>query len=157
MDVANQPTPPPGASLEGVGRGWCMRVLLSLTMRLRKKIIYFNNGFILVLLFNWSLSPPNRWHYISQAITVEPPLLYHLLQDRLFLVGCCVYPHQSAAVLGLGVIHFILFFHCPNCHPNIGTTSPYTLQPHAPSLQHPSYCYHQFLVGCCLFSLEIGH
>jgi hypothetical protein len=37
MDVANQPTPPPGASSEGVGRGWFTRVLLSLTMQPRKK------------------------------------------------------------------------------------------------------------------------
>jgi hypothetical protein len=59
---------------------------------------------------------------------VEPPLLYHLLQACLFLVGCCVYPHQSAAILGLGVIHFILFFCCPNRHPKDGTTSPHTLQ-----------------------------
>ncbi len=80
MDVANQPTPPPGASLEGVGWGWFTRVLLSLTMRPRKKFIYFNNGFILVLLFDWSLLPPKWWHYISQAITpgrtsspVSPP------------------------------------------------------------------------------------
>jgi hypothetical protein len=28
MDVANQPTSPPGASSEGVGRGWFARVLL---------------------------------------------------------------------------------------------------------------------------------
>jgi hypothetical protein len=80
MDVANQPTPPPGASLEGVDRGWFTRVLLSSTMRLRKKLTSINNRFILVLLFDWSLSPPKWWHYISQAITpcqtsspVSPP------------------------------------------------------------------------------------
>jgi hypothetical protein len=32
MDVVNQPTPPLVASSEGVGWGWFMRVLLSLTM-----------------------------------------------------------------------------------------------------------------------------
>ncbi len=55
MDVVNQPTQRPGASSEGVGWGWFMRVLLSLTMRPRKKIISINNGFILALLFDWSL------------------------------------------------------------------------------------------------------
>ncbi len=46
----------------------------------RKKLISINNGYILVSLFDWSLSPPKRWHYISQAITpsqtsspVSPP------------------------------------------------------------------------------------
>ena len=48
MDVANQPTPPPGASSEGVGRGWFTRVMLSLTMGPRKNLIYINNRFILV-------------------------------------------------------------------------------------------------------------
>jgi hypothetical protein len=52
MDVANQPTPPPGASLEGVGQGQFTRVLLSLTMQPRKKLISINNRFILVLLFD---------------------------------------------------------------------------------------------------------
>jgi hypothetical protein len=37
MDVANQPTLPPGASSEGVGRYRYTRVLLSLMMRPRKK------------------------------------------------------------------------------------------------------------------------
>ncbi len=37
MDVANQPTPPPGAFLEGVGQGCFTRALLSLMMRPRKK------------------------------------------------------------------------------------------------------------------------
>jgi hypothetical protein len=31
MAMANQPTPPPGASAEGVGRERCVRVLSSLT------------------------------------------------------------------------------------------------------------------------------
>jgi hypothetical protein len=52
MDVANQPTLPPEASLEGVGQGWFTRVLLSLMMRPRKKIISINSRFILVLLFD---------------------------------------------------------------------------------------------------------
>jgi hypothetical protein len=43
----------------------------------------------------------------------QPPLLYPLLHARLFLVGCCVYSHQLVTVLGLGVIHFILFFVVP--------------------------------------------
>jgi hypothetical protein len=34
----------------------------------RKKIISFNNGFILVLSFDRSLSFPKQWHYIPQAI-----------------------------------------------------------------------------------------
>ena len=39
-DVANQPTPPPGASLEGIRQGRFMRVLLSSTMRPRKINFY---------------------------------------------------------------------------------------------------------------------
>ncbi len=68
-------------------------------------------------------------HTPSNQSLVKPPLLYHLLHGRLFLVGCCVYPHQFVAILGLGVIQFILFFRCPNRHPNDGTMSPHTLQP----------------------------
>ncbi len=37
--MANQPTPPPGASAEGVRRGRCARVLFNLADRPRKKII----------------------------------------------------------------------------------------------------------------------
>jgi hypothetical protein len=36
MDVANQPTPHPGASLEGVGRGQSLRVLYNYADWLRK-------------------------------------------------------------------------------------------------------------------------
>ncbi len=65
----------------------------------------------------------------KQSPPVEPPLLYQILHARLFLVGYCMYPHQSAAILGLGIIHFILLFCCPNCQTNDRMTSPHTLQP----------------------------
>jgi hypothetical protein len=130
MDVANQPTPPPGASLEGVGRGQFTGVLLSLTMRPRKKLISINNGLILILFLIDHNHPQNNGITSpKQSTLVKPPLLYCLLHARLFLVGCCVYPHQLAAILGLGVIHFILLFCCPNCHPNNGTMSLHMLQP----------------------------
>ncbi len=124
------PPPTPGSLFR---RGWPRVVyegFVKFNDAAKKKIISINNGFILVLLFDWSLSPPIQWHYISQAIIpVDHPLLCHLLQARLFLVGCCVYPHQSVAVSGLGVIHFTLFFCCLNRHPSHGTTSPHMLQP----------------------------
>ena len=37
--MANQPTPPPGASAEGVGQGQCSRALFSSAVRPRKKIV----------------------------------------------------------------------------------------------------------------------
>ena len=39
MAMANQPTPPPGASAEGVGQGRCLRVSFGLADRPRKKLI----------------------------------------------------------------------------------------------------------------------
>jgi hypothetical protein len=69
MDVANQPTPPPGASLEGVDRGWFTRVLLSLTMRPRKKYFLLTTD---LFSFNYLIDHychPKQWHYIPQTIT----------------------------------------------------------------------------------------
>jgi hypothetical protein len=88
---------------------------------------------------------------------VKPPLLYQLLHACLFLVGCCVYPHQSAAVVGLGVIYFILFFVVPIITQMMGRRLPTRSNPHAPSLQYPSYRYCRILVGCCVFLLSFGH
>ena len=130
MDVANQTTPPPGASLEGVGRGWFTRVLLSLTMRPRKKIISINNGYILVLLLDWSLLPQKWWHYISQAITpsqtsspVSPPpgpSISGWLLCVSSLIGSRLRPRRDS---------FFIIFCCPNHHPNDGATSSHMLQP----------------------------
>ncbi len=156
MDVANQPTPPPGASLEGVGRGWFTSVLLSLTMRPRKKII--SNGFILVLLFNWSLSPPKQWHYISQAITpsqisspMSPPPGPSISGWLLCVsssISCSLRPQRDS---------FYIIFVVPIVTQTMGWSLPTCSNPRAPSLQHPSYRYHWFPVGCCLFLFSFGH
>ena len=52
-------------------------------------------------------------HPPPQSALVEPSILYHLLHAHLFLLGCCVYSHQSADILVLGVIHFLLFLVVP--------------------------------------------
>jgi hypothetical protein len=39
----------------------------------------------------------------------------------------------------------------------MGQRLPTPSNPRAPSLQHPSYCYCQFLVSCCVFLLSFGH
>ncbi len=93
----------------------------------------------------------------KQSRPVKPPLLYCLLHARLFLVGCCLYPHQSAAVLGLGMVHFILYFCCPNRRPNNGTMSLHTLQPlHA--LFPTSHLLLLLISGWLLcFLLSFGH
>jgi hypothetical protein len=46
--MANKPTPPPGASVEGVGQGRCARVLFNSADRPRKKLVTKVNEFILV-------------------------------------------------------------------------------------------------------------
>jgi hypothetical protein len=56
MAVANQPALPPGASLEGVGRGQCARVLFNSADRPRKKIITTLNDLFYVFT---SYSMPN--------------------------------------------------------------------------------------------------
>ncbi len=92
----------------------------------------------------------------KQSPLVEPPLLYKLLHACLFLVGCCVYPHQLATILGLSVIHFNFFF-VPIVTQTMGRRLPTRSNPRTPSLQYPSCCYHQFPVGCCVFLLSFGH
>jgi hypothetical protein len=39
----------------------------------------------------------------------------------------------------------------------MGRCLPTRSNPRVPSLQYLSYCYHQFLVGCCVFLLSFGH
>ncbi len=104
-----------------------------------KKIISINSGLILVLLFNWSLSPPKRWHYVPQAITpgrtsspVSPPPCLSISGWLLCVfssIGGHFRPQRDS---------FYIIFCCPNHHPNNGTTSYHTLQPLPASLQHPS-------------------
>ncbi len=133
MDVVNQPTPPPGASLEGVGWGWFTRVLLSLTMQPRKKKS-INNGYILVLWLDWSLLPPKQWHYISQAITpgltsspVSPPPGPSISGWLLCVsssIGSCLRPwHDSFYII------FLLSQLSPKQWEDIS--------PHAPTPTHP--------------------
>ncbi len=159
MDVANQPTPPPGASLEGVGWGCFARVLLSLTMRLRKKLISINNGFTLVSLFHWSILPPKWWHYILQAITpgqisspVSPPLCLSISGWLLCVsssIGGHLRPWRDS--------FYIIFFVAPIVTQTMGRHLPTLSNPRAPSLQHNSYCHHRFLVGYCVFLLSFVH
>ena len=46
--MANKPTPPPGASVEGVGQERCARVLFNSADRPKKKLVTKVNEFILV-------------------------------------------------------------------------------------------------------------
>jgi len=46
MVMANQSTPPKGASAEGVGRGRCSRVLLYVIIWLRKKIFSVDSNIV---------------------------------------------------------------------------------------------------------------
>ncbi len=39
----------------------------------------------------------------------------------------------------------------------MGRRLPTRSNPRTPSLQYPSYRYHQFLVSCCEFLLSFGH
>jgi hypothetical protein len=58
IDVANQPTPSPGASSEGVGRGWSSRVLYKYANRPRKEIISKLSNFILIFMSSQLLLIP---------------------------------------------------------------------------------------------------
>jgi hypothetical protein len=58
MAAANQPALPPGASLEGVGRGRCTRVLFNSADRPRKKLITKLNNLCYVFTFNSMSNAP---------------------------------------------------------------------------------------------------
>jgi hypothetical protein len=154
MDVLNQPTPPPGASLEGVGQRWFTRVLLSLMMRPRKKIISINNGFILVSLFNRSLLPPKWWDYISQAITPGqtsshvssppgPPISGWLLCVS-SSIGGRLRPQRDS-------FYFILFF-SQSSHKQWDDVSPHSPTPAPPLSNIPPTAITNFqLVVVCFY------
>ena len=93
----------------------------------------------------------------TQSLPVEPPLLYHLLHACLFLVGCCVYPHQSVTLLGLGVIQFSIFFVIPIVDPNNGMTFLMCSTPCLPPLQCPHYHRFPLQVCCRVFLLSFGN
>jgi hypothetical protein len=84
MVVANQLALPPGASLEGVGRGWSSRVLFSLMMRLRKKKS-IHNRFILLFYI-----PPDFFasKTMESCFPHAPPPL-NLLAFLSFLMPMC--------------------------------------------------------------------
>ena len=91
MAVANQSPVPPGASLKGVGRGQCLRVLFNLADRPRKIITKLNVFYPLSNLQR----PQNDGIALPPRIPlVTYPLYAPLCRGRLFLVGCCVLVRQ---------------------------------------------------------------
>jgi hypothetical protein len=59
MAMVNKPTPPPGASSEGVGQGRCGWVLFKYADRLRNKSITKLYDFILIFIFFHFYLPQN--------------------------------------------------------------------------------------------------
>ncbi len=128
---------------ESLQKGFVEDSLQGLTMRPRKKMISINSRFILVLLFNWSLSHPKQWHYIPQAITpgqtsspVSPPPCPHISGWLL-----CVSSSICGRLRPWRDSFYIIFL--------LSQLSPKRwdiVSPHAPTL-----------VGCCVFLLSFGH
>ena len=81
-----------------------------------------------------------------------PPLLSPIFGWLLCvssLIGGCLMPSNNI---------FIIFGFCSNHHLHYDEiTSPILSNPHAPSLQRHSHCGRQFIVDCCLLSLNGSH
>ena len=130
MDVANQPTPPPGASLEGVDQGRFMRVLFNSVDRPRKKLITKLN----ILFYSPPLSNLERPPNDGIALPPHVPLVAYPLNSPLhcgclFLVGCCVLVRQLAANLCHRVFYIYHFCIAPFNITNDGTVFPHALHP----------------------------
>ena len=137
MVMANQPTPPPGASAEWVGGGWCPRVLFNLHDWPRKKLLL---NLIYYILIHSICTCCCQNDGITPLCTLPPSQtsssLYPMLLSPLFGWLLCL----SSSVGGrLRPQHDLLsiIFHYPNCLPNGEATSH-----HAPPRQHPSYRKH---------------
>ncbi len=129
MAMANQRTPSPRASVEGVGQGWCVRVLFILADWPRKKTIS-----IYIRFFYYSASFPPLCH---QNDVVAPPalrpkvispLLSLFHHARMFFL-VVAYIHQTAAIKDDKVIYFHYLFVAQFDGPNDGMASPHTLCP----------------------------
>ncbi len=128
MDVANQPTPPPAASLEGVGQGWSLRVLYNYADWPRKKIISKPNNFILIFMSSQLLLVPKWW---NQTPCVLPPSLtsspmYTPPRPHVFGWLLCA-PSSIGGHLRPGVFYFYYFCVAQFNNRGVETASSHTL------------------------------
>ena len=93
MAMANKPTPPLGASLEGVGQGRCGWVLFIYAEWLRNKLITKLYDFILIFISSHFYLPQNDGIAIARP-PCSPPVTHSpytpLYCSRLRLVVCYV-------------------------------------------------------------------
>ncbi len=126
MAMANKPTPPPGASAKGVGRGQCARVYFNSADWPRKKLI---TRLVLSILFapychqNDGITPPLRASAqlnILHIVYSSTPNNFGWLSRDYSLTGGRLKPQHDL----LSII-----FCCPNHLQNGKATSPHALHP----------------------------
>ena len=111
LAMVNQPTPPPGASAEGVGQGRCVRVSFNLADWPReKKSIHIK---FILLICNPSISSPSKQCSSTPCTPshgcISSPFPLPPCPHVFLLVVACI--HQTVAIKDNKVIFFI-FFHC---------------------------------------------
>ena len=128
--MVNHPTPPLGASAEGVGWGWYSSVYTNLLIWLRKKNTRHNNLF-LVLIFYWALLPPKWWYCIPHVINPGWTASHGTLPPGKFFFGwlLCSPSSSLGGHLRPICINLLLIFRHSNFCPKWWTTSPHALQP----------------------------
>ena len=135
MGLANKPTPPPGASTEGVGRGWCGRVLFNSPNRPRKKLITILNNIFTFIYFICTLLPPKWWNNSPSAHScpVEPPL-HFLFPYAEYSWLVVVWLFADWQPIYTAVFFFIIFALLHLTSKMMGQRPPTRSKPHAPPL-----------------------
>ena len=129
MDVGNQPTPPLGASSEGVGRGQRARVLFNLADQPRKIIITKLNNVCYFLPPIQLTTPPKWWYHATPmhpAHHISPPCYPPLWPPVFGWLLCFGLPIDGRFTQPC--ILFSLCLHCPIRHPKQWDS----VSPHAP-------------------------
>jgi hypothetical protein len=141
MAVVNQPALPPGASLEGVGRGRCARVLFNLADQPRKIIITKLNDLFYVFTFNSTSNAPKtielRFPCASRSSHL-PSILPSVAAASFWLVVVLIIIDRRPFKAAVFFIFYI--FSSINSPPQtMGWCPPMRSPAHTPPLQHPPY------------------
>jgi hypothetical protein len=159
MAVANQPALPLGASLEGVGRGLCARVLFNSADRPRKKLITKLDNLIYVFTFNSTSNAPKtmelRFPCASRSSNL-PSILPSVAATSFWLVVALkiIDRRPFKAVVYLILISFSLLNLTPQRWDGVppGAPCPARLCSNTPPTASADY-----RVDCCLTRSIGGH
>ncbi len=139
MAMANQPALPPGASLEGVGRGRCARVLFNLADRPRKKLITKPNNLFYVFTpyptYNAPKMMASRFPHESRLSNI-PYMLPSIAATCFWLVVVFWFADWRPIIATMYCI-FIIFASLHSTSQTTGQCFPTRSTPCAPPLQIP--------------------